>query len=87
MARNNKNSGLWAWILIALIVAALAVGILYYLGWFDSNTHVDTPAGDNVEQTYRQEGPNTDNPGVQSWQNDEHLNLREVIVDSTGVGQ
>lgn len=87
MARNNKNSGLWAWILIALIVAALAVGILYYLGWFDSNTHVDTPAGDNVEQTYRQKGPNTNNPGVQSWQNDEHLNLREVIVDSTGVGQ
>lgn len=38
--------------MVALLVAAIAVAVLFYIGWFDSNTHVDTPAGDNVEQQY-----------------------------------
>ena len=69
MANSNsdkRSTGLWAWIVIGLIVAAIAVGTLYYIGWFNINTHVDTPAGDNVEQ---------------QWQNADGQTLREEIVD------
>ena len=37
------------WVVIGFIVAALLVGALYYIGWFNEKTHIDTPAGDNVE--------------------------------------
>lgn len=52
MADTKQSSGTWKWLLVALLVAAIAVAVLFYIGWFDSNTHVDTPAGDNVEQQY-----------------------------------
>lgn len=49
--------------MVALLVAAIAVAVLFYIGWFDSNTHVDTPAGDNVEQQYVIEEAGADQPG------------------------
>ena len=54
---NKKASDLWVWIIIGLIVATIAVASLYYIGWFDTNSHVDTPAGDNVMQQYTIETP------------------------------
>lgn len=78
---NNKSSGLWAWILIGVIVAIIAVGTLFYIGWFDTNTHVDTPAGDNVEQQYTINEAGADQPGEADWQNAEHQSFREVITD------
>ena len=39
--QDKKSSGLWVWIVIGIIVATIAVATLYYIGWFDNNTHVD----------------------------------------------
>lgn len=77
---NKKSSGLWVWIVIALLVAAIAVGTLYYIGWFDANTHVDTPAGDNVEQQYVITEAGADQPGEADWQNAEGQSLVEEIT-------
>lgn len=85
MTDERKNKGLWGWILIALFVAALLMGVLYYIGWFNSKTHVDTPEGDNVTQTYQQEGAGADTPGVESWQNADHESLGEIITGDTVV--
>lgn len=78
---KRKSSGLWAWIVIGLIVAALVVGTLYYIGWFDANSHVDTPAGDNVEEQYDITVAGADQPGEADWQNADGQSLREVITD------
>ncbi len=78
---KRKSSGLWAWIVIGLIVAALVVGTLYYIGWFDANSHVDTPAGDNVEEQYEITVAGADQPGEADWQNADGQSLREVITD------
>lgn len=80
MVQNRKSSGLWAWIVIAFIVAAIAVGTLYYIGWFDKNTHVDTPAGDNVEQQYVLDEANADAPGEADWQNAGGQSFDEVVT-------
>ena len=77
---SKKKSGLWGWI-VAILVAAAALGVLFYIGWFDERTHVDTPAGDNVEQQYNIEGSQAQTPGVADWQNADGENLREAIVD------
>ncbi len=84
MANSNsdkRSTGLWAWIVIGLIVAAIAVGTLFYIGWFNNNTHVDTPAGDNVEHQYTITEPQADAPGEAQWQNADGQSLREEIVD------
>lgn len=78
---DKRSKGLWAWIVIGLIVAAVAVGTLYYIGWFNTNTHVDTPAGDNVEQQYVITEAQADAPGEAQWQNADGQNLRQEIVD------
>ncbi|MDE6206349.1 MAG: hypothetical protein K2M55_00900 [Muribaculaceae bacterium] len=82
MARTNKkeNSGLWAWIIVGLIVATIAIASLYYIGWFDSNTHVDTPAGDNVTEQYEITEAQADAPGEADWQNADGESLRQEIV-------
>ena len=71
---QKKSTGLWVWIVIALIVATIAIATLYYIGWFDSNTHVDTPAGDNVEQQYQLKEADAD------WQNVDGQSLQKVIT-------
>lgn len=77
---NKKASDLWVWIIIGLIVATIAVASLYYIGWFDTNSHVDTPAGDNVMQQYTIETPDADSPGEADWQNAGHESFREAIT-------
>ncbi len=78
---QKKNSGLWVWIVIALIVAALVVATLFYIGWFDTNTHVDSLNGDNVMDQYTIEETNANAPGEADWQNADHRNLDEVITE------
>lgn len=81
MAQSNKSAGFWTWLFIAFIVAAIAIGTLYYIGWFDSNAHVDSLNGDNVEQQYTITGADADAPGEADWQNDDHQTLREEITE------
>ncbi len=78
---ERKSSGLWAWIVVAIIAAAIAVGVLYYIGWFDKNTHVDTPAGDNGMQQYEITEADADAPGEADWQNKDGESLRQLIAD------
>lgn len=81
MARSNKKSSdLWVWIIIGIIVATIAVASLYYIGWFDNNTHVDSPNGDNVMQQYEITQPDADQPGEADWQNAEGENFRQAIT-------
>ncbi len=81
METQSKSSGFWKWLIVAILVAILAVATIYYIGWFDTNTHVDTPAGDNVEQDYQITESNSDAPGEADWQNAEGQSLREVITE------
>lgn len=81
MAQKEKeSSGLWTWVVVGFIVAAIAIGVLIYIGWFNNNTHVDSVNGSNVEQQYQIEEANADAPGEASWQNADHQTLRETIV-------
>lgn len=77
--QDKKSSGLWVWIVIGIIVATIAIATLYYIGWFDNNTHVDSVNGDNVEQQYQIDEANADEPGEADWQNADHQTLKEEI--------
>lgn len=78
-SNNSKNSGTWRLLIIAIIVATIAVAVIYYIGWFDNRTHVDAPDGDNVEEYY--ELPDQDSPAEVEWQNDDNQSLDQVIAD------
>ena len=78
---ERKSNGTWKWLLVAIFVAIVAVAVIYYIGWFDNNTHVDTPAGDNVEQQYAIDESGASQPGEADWQNADHRSLREEIID------
>lgn len=81
MKANKSNSGLGLWIVVGVIVAALAVGIIYYIGWFDTRNHVDTPAGDNVLKPYTIEMPDSAAPAEVDWENPDSASLREIITN------
>ena len=66
---------------VAIIVAAVCVAVLFYIGWFNNRTHVDTPGGDNVMEDYTIETAHPDAPGENDWENPEHSNLQQVVVD------
>ncbi|MDE6928228.1 MAG: hypothetical protein K2P06_05830 [Muribaculaceae bacterium] len=78
---NNRKSNIWAWVIIGLLTAALAVGVLFYIGWFDTNTHVDSENGDNVTEQYINTDARPDEPGEAEWQNTSEQSLRNVIAD------
>ena len=41
--KKDTNSYGWGvYLAIALIVAALCVAVIYYIGWFDGKTGIDT---------------------------------------------
>ena len=82
MAKEKKfNSGAWRWAIIVLLVALIAVSIVYYIGWFDNNDHVDTPAGDNVEQNYPDNSQRAADPGQANWNNSDSRSLDQIIVN------
>ena len=76
---NSKKTGIGRLLIIGLVVAAIAVAIIYYIGWFDERTHVDTQAGDNVEANYELKDP--ESPAETEWQNADNKSLDEVITD------
>ena len=80
---EKKSSGTWKWLIAAIFVAILAVAVIYYIGWFDNNTHVDSVNGDNVEQQYQIDEANSDAPGEADWQNASHQTLKEEITEPT----
>ncbi|MEE1207639.1 MAG: hypothetical protein UHP27_05635 [Muribaculaceae bacterium] len=65
----------------AIIVAILCIGVLFYIGWFNNKTHVDSVDGDNVKQDYAIETAQPEAPGVNDWENPDHSSMDEVIVD------
>lgn len=87
MSDNSQKGSTFRWFLAALFVAILAVVVIYYIGWFDNNTHVDTPAGDNVEQQYTLDEAGADQPGEAEWQNAAGQSLREVITEPAAETQ
>lgn len=78
-SNNSNQKGLGRLIIIGFIVAAIAVAVIYYIGWFDNRTHVDAPDGDNVENTYIP--GDADSPAEVEWQNADHQSLDQVIAD------
>ena len=72
MANRKQSFGTWKWLLAALLIAAIAVAVLFYIGWFDSNTHVDTPAGEEA---------GADQPGEADWQNSDGRSPDEIVTE------
>lgn len=68
------------WLVIGLIVAAIVMVLLYYIGRLDAGTHVDTPQGDNVTDIYRTAADSL-SPSESAWQNANGQTLDEVITD------
>ncbi len=84
---EKKSSGTWKWLIAAIFVAILAVAVIYYIRWFDNNTHVDTPAGDNVEQQYTITEAGANQPGEADWQNAEGQSIDELITEPASETQ
>lgn len=79
---GEKNNSKWGTYLVAaLIVAAICVGVLFYIGYFDTKTHVDSENGDNVMNTYQIETAQPDAPAENDWNNPDQNNLQQIIVD------
>lgn len=78
--RKGADRKWGTWLAAALIVAALCVAVLFYIGWFDNNTHVDAPDGDNVESQYQIDVDQPEAPGVNDWQNPDNSDLDRVVV-------
>lgn len=81
MQNSNRKSGIWMWVVIALIVATILVATLFYIGWFDTNTHVDSNNGDDVLEQYQITGADADEAGVADWQNADGESLMEEVTD------
>lgn len=78
---EGKNAKWGTYLFTALLVAAVCVAVLWYIGWFDNKTHVDSRGGDDVEQTYVKQTPQPDAPGERDWENPDHQNVMDIIVD------
>lgn len=88
MSNNgSKRDSKWGTYLVAgVIVAAVCVAVLLYIGWFDNNSHTDSRNGDNVLESYETETPQPDAPGINDWENPSGNNIQEIIVDhATGT--
>lgn len=69
------------WVVIGLIVATILVATLFYIGWFDTNTHVDSNNGDDVLEQYQIREEGSDEPGVADWQNADRESFMEEVTD------
>lgn len=80
--RNSAGRPKWGvYLATAVVVAAICTGVMFYIGWFNNKTHVDSPNGDNVTHQYRIETAHPEAPGENDWQNPEKSSLREVITE------
>ena len=65
--RKEQDKG-WGWSLVAsLLVSALTLGILIYIGWFNGATHVDSRDSD-VMEVYPAETGRPMSPGENDWE-------------------
>lgn len=78
-SQKSKNGSTWRVLAIGLLVAAIAVAILYYIGWFDNRTRIDSPAGDNVEADYKLDEQTS--PAEVEWQNADGQSIDQVITE------
>ena len=84
--KSSGKSGWGVYLVAAIFVAVIAVGVLLYLGWFDNNSHVDSPESDNVLNAYETETPQPAAPGINDWENPAGNDIQEIIVDhATGT--
>lgn len=80
--RKSSRESKWGTYWVAgLLVAAVCLGILVYIGWIDNNNHVDSRNGDNVTQTYEVNTPQPNAPDENDWNNPDGSSLRQIIVD------
>lgn len=80
--RKEQDKG-WGWYLVAsLLVSALTLGILIYIGWFNGATHVDSRDSD-VMEVYPAETDRPMSPGENDWEQIEKdgAETMDVIVD------
>lgn len=80
--RKEQDKG-WGWYLVAsLLVSALTLGILIYIGWFNDATHVDSRDSD-VMEVYPAETGRPMSPGENDWEQIEKdgAETMDVIVD------
>lgn len=81
-ARKAQDKG-WGWYLVgSLVVSALTLGILIYIGWFNSRTHVDSRDSD-VMKVYPAETGRPMSPGENDWEQIEEngAETMDIIVD------
>ena len=78
---TETRSNTFGYVILGLIVSGLCVAALFYIGWMNNKSHVDSPNGDNVTANYTIETAQPGAPGENDWLNPEHSSLREVIVD------
>lgn len=78
---NESHTSTGWYILLGLVVSALCVGALLYIGWMNNKSHVDSRNGDNVLSNYQIETAQPDAPGENDWQNPQHSSLQQVIVN------
>ena len=82
----KRNSKWGTYFVAGLLVAAVCVGVLIYIGWFNNNSHVDSQTGDNVLQSYETETPQPNAPGINDWENPAGNDIQEIVVDhATGT--
>lgn len=81
MANADQRKNFWLWLIVGLIAAALVVGTLLYIGWFDTRTHVDSNNGSDVLEQYQQDVQGADEPGVASWNNDADQSFIEEVTE------
>ena len=77
--KNKRNKGWGLYLVAAIIVAALCLAILLYIGWFNQKTHVDSRQSDVMEE-YPIETGRPASPGENDWQNPQGTPAMEVIT-------
>lgn len=85
MSKGDKNyrpNAKWGtYLAAAIVVAVVCMGVMFYIGWFNNKTHVDSRNGDSVLNNYPIETAQPDAPGENDWENPDHSSLQEVVVD------
>lgn len=79
MKTNSNDKGWGLYLVASLIVSALTLGILIYIGWFNGRTHVDSRDSDVMVQYPAQTG-NPQSPGENDWQQIGRQPLRTIIT-------
>lgn len=77
MANQAKQSGVAKLIFLGIIIAAIVLGVLFYIGWFDNRTKVDVPDQNVTEAIVSPDA----SPAEADWQNADRQSLDQIIAD------